>query len=147
MGHAMELRELDRGECLQLLARATIGRVVFTDLAMPAAAPVNYALDDEEIIFRTAAGDRLAAAIHHAVVAFEVDEIDARTHTGWSVLGIGEAYEIVDPDRLARLSDQIPRPWIFGHGERTICIPLQVLSGRRLSVASWVSDRLCGFPA
>jgi nitroimidazol reductase NimA-like FMN-containing flavoprotein (pyridoxamine 5'-phosphate oxidase superfamily) len=147
MGHATELRELDRVECLQLLAGAAIGRVVFTDVAMPAAVPVNYALDDEEIIFRTVAGGRLAEAIHHAVVAFEVDEIDSRTHTGWSVLGIGEAYEIVDPARLARLSGQIPRPWIPGHTEHTISIPLQVLSGRRLSVASWVSDRLCGFPA
>jgi nitroimidazol reductase NimA-like FMN-containing flavoprotein (pyridoxamine 5'-phosphate oxidase superfamily) len=147
MGNAMELRELGRAECLQLLAGAAVGRVVFTDGAMPAATPVNYVLDDEEIVFRTSAGGKLAAAIRHAVVAFEVDDINARTHTGWSVLGIGEAYEIVDPGRLARLAGQIPRPWIPGDAEYTVSIPLQVLSGRRLHVASWVSDRLCGFPA
>ena len=31
--------------------------------------------------------------------------------SGRSVLGIGEAYEIVDPARLSELADPLPAPW------------------------------------
>ena len=47
--------------------------------------PVNYALDRDVIVVRTHAGTMLEAAAH-ANVTFEVDEIDRRTRTGWSVL-------------------------------------------------------------
>ena len=127
-----ELVELDRDECLRLLAKHAVGRVVFTDAALPAAQPVNYLLDDEEVVFRTGAGSKLAAATRHAVVAFEVDEIDARTQTGWSVLGVGEAYEVLDPARLAELAERMPTPWAAGRMDHTISIPLQRLTGRRL---------------
>src|SRR5215213_11640787 len=102
-GEGGELVELTRTECLRLLAGGVIGRIICTDGALPTAQPVNYLLDGEEIIFRTANGSKLAAATRHAVVGFQVDEIDPRTRTGWSVLGVGEANEIVHPDRLAEL--------------------------------------------
>ena len=127
-----ELIELDRAECLRLLAEAAIGRVVFTESALPAAQPVNYLLDDEEVVFRTANGSKLAAATRHHVVAFQVDRIDEAARTGWSVLGVGEAYEVVDPARLAELADRLPPPWVPGQGAHTISIPLQRLTGRRL---------------
>ena len=103
-----ELHELERAECLHLLARGAVGRVAFTDGALPAVQPVAYHLDDEEVVFRTKNGSKLAAATRHAVVGFEVDDFDLEARTGWSVLGVGEAYEIVDPARLAALADTIP---------------------------------------
>ena len=127
-----ELVELSKQECLELLAAAPVGRVIFTDRAMPAAQPVNYLLDGEEIIFRTANGSKLAAATRHAVVGFQVDEIDPRTRTGWSVLGVGEAHQIVHPDRLAELAQRQPDPWVDDHDAHTISISLQIISGRRL---------------
>ena len=131
MATSGELVELSRQECLALLAAAPVGRVIFTDRAMPAAQPVNYILDGEEIIFRTANGSKLAAATRHAVVGFQVDEIHPRTRTGWSVLGVGEANEIVHPDRLAELAD-LSDPWVDEHDAHTISISLQIISGRRL---------------
>ena len=130
-----ELVELSRQECLTLLQAAAIGRVIFTDRAMPAAQPVNFLLDGEEIIFRTANGSKLAVATRHAVVGFQVDEIDPRTRTGWSVLGVGEAHEIVHPDRLADLAQRQPDPWVDDHDAHTISISLQMISGRRLARA------------
>ena len=73
---AAELGELDRGECLRLLGKSTVGRVVFTEGALPAAHPVTYLLDDEEVIFRTAAGSKLAAAARHQIVGFQADAAD-----------------------------------------------------------------------
>jgi uncharacterized protein len=127
-----ELVALDRHECLRLLAGGRIGRVVFTDAALPAAQPVNYLLDGEEVVFRTGVGSKLAAAARRAVVAFQVDDIDVDAETGWSVLGVGEAYEVTAPTRLAELAERLPIPWAPHRTAHTISIPLQKLTGRRV---------------
>ena len=44
--------------------------MVFTEGALPAAHPVTYLIDDEEVIFRTGARSKLAAAAHHHIVGF-----------------------------------------------------------------------------
>jgi hypothetical protein len=128
----VDLVELDEAECLRLLAGGMIGRVVFTDSALPAAQPVTYLLDGEEVLFRTGGGGKLAAAARGAVVAFQVDEIDPSTRTGWTVLGVGEAYEVLVPRRLAELAERMPAPWAPGRTAHTIAVPLQKLTGRRL---------------
>jgi nitroimidazol reductase NimA-like FMN-containing flavoprotein (pyridoxamine 5'-phosphate oxidase superfamily) len=132
MPGAIEQVELTPVECLHLLDGPVIGRVIFTDAAMPAAQPVTFLLDGAEVVFRTRNGSKLAAASRNAVVGFEVDEIDTATRTGWSVLGIGEAYEILDPARLDDLAVRAPDPWAPGQDAHTISIPLQRLTGRRL---------------
>jgi hypothetical protein len=137
---AGELSEIGRAGCLALFDRAQVGRVALTRHALPAVHPVAYGLDGEEIVFRTAAGSTLAAAMRHAVVGFQVDQIDFAARTGWTVLGIGEAYEVVVPGRLAELAMILPGPWVAGRGGHVISIPLQVLSGRRLDPAARVLD-------
>jgi uncharacterized protein len=127
---------LSRSECLSLMDRGAIGRVVFTESALPAVQPVNYVLDGEEVLFRTRNGSKLAAASRHTVVGFQVDEFDVTTKVGWSVLGIGEAYEIVAPQRLAEIADIMPPPWVSDHVDHTICIPLQRLTGRRIALTA-----------
>lgn len=128
----VELIELDVAECLRLLAGSVIGRVVFSDRALPAAQPVTYLLDGEEVVFATTRGSTLAAAIRGAVVAFQVDDIDPRTRTGWTVLGVGEAYEVTVPERLGELAERLPEPWAEGRAAHTVAVPLQRLTGRRL---------------
>ncbi|MEU7837704.1 pyridoxamine 5'-phosphate oxidase family protein [Nonomuraea sp. NPDC049129] len=63
------LQVLSHEECMRLLPTRPIGRIVFTDSALPAVQPVNFCLDGEDIVIRTAAGSKLAAATRHAVVA------------------------------------------------------------------------------
>jgi nitroimidazol reductase NimA-like FMN-containing flavoprotein (pyridoxamine 5'-phosphate oxidase superfamily) len=129
-----EFVELDRSECLSLLARGDVGRVVFTDAAMPAAHPVNYVLDGGEILFRT--GDqRTFAATHRTVIGFQADDFDRETGTGWSVLGIGHAHEVVDPDRLTALAAGMPAAWAPGRTVHVVAVPLQYLTGRRLRLS------------
>ena len=128
--HAVPL-DLARDECLRLLATAVVGRLVVTDGALPAAHPVAFLLDDEEVVFRTASGSKLAAAARHKVVAFEADEIDLDSRSGWWVLGVGEADEIVDPARLDRLARRFPASWVPMDVTRVLTVPLQRLTGRR----------------
>jgi nitroimidazol reductase NimA-like FMN-containing flavoprotein (pyridoxamine 5'-phosphate oxidase superfamily) len=132
MADTGELTELGRQECLRLLAGGIVGRVVFTEAALPAAHPVSYLLDGDEIVFCTTNGGKLAAATLHRVVAFQADKIDPAGRTGWSVLGVGQAYEITDPRRLTELADRMPEPWLTNRGGHTVAIPLQRLTGRVL---------------
>jgi uncharacterized protein len=124
--------ELDRDTCLRLLSRTALGRVVFTDAAMPAAAPVRYLVDGEEVVFRAVGGSTLAG-IGGSVVAFEADEIDVPLRAGWSVLAVGHAYEVLDPARLVELAGDLPATWSPGESEQVICIALQRVTGRRIS--------------
>jgi uncharacterized protein len=127
----MEPTDLRRDECLRLLAGSVVGRVVYTEGALPAARPVMYGLDGDEVVFRAAPGATLAAG--QRVVAFEVDAFDLEARTGWSVLGVGVAYEVTDSGRLAALSGRVPDQWTDGRATTTVAIPLQRLTGRRLA--------------
>jgi hypothetical protein len=75
---------------------------------------VNYALDhDGAIVIRTDAGTKLAAA-NHATVTFEVEEIDQRTRSGWSVLVRGLAEEVTTEHRtelIERTKASGVEPW------------------------------------
>ncbi|WP_028927699.1 pyridoxamine 5'-phosphate oxidase family protein [Pseudonocardia acaciae] len=140
-----DLTELTGEECLRLLGEARIGRVVFNESALPAIQPVNFALDDRQIIFRTAGGAKLAAALRRSVAAFEVDEIDPSTWTGWSVVAIGRTHEITDPARLAVLSETMPEPWAPDRTAHIIAISIEIITGRQLKVADGINKDLLGF--
>nr|BFE79301.1 hypothetical protein GCM10020093_019020 [Planobispora longispora] len=70
------LRVLSRAECLELLASVPIGRIVFTDRALPAIQPVNYVLDGNRLVIRATAGSKLALAVRDTIVALEADAFD-----------------------------------------------------------------------
>jgi len=123
------VRSLERDECLQLLGRSTFGRIGVTYGALPAVLPVNYRLVDESILFRTGHGTKLHAATCHSIVAFEVDEIDALAHTGWSVMVTGEARRVTDPGRLDAL-EAVGIPHWADTDEATVEIATTMISGR-----------------
>ena len=101
------IAELDRAECLRRLAQAGVGRVSTTVAALPTIFPVHYAMLDDDIVFRTVAGTTLADAVQDAVVAFEIDDIDPWSTTGWSIVVVGHAREITTPDQIAR-AERLP---------------------------------------
>ncbi|MFJ1967325.1 pyridoxamine 5'-phosphate oxidase family protein [Streptomyces sp. NPDC087903] len=126
-------RELDRQECLRLLAKVPVGRVVYTRRALPAVLPVNFCLDhDAAVLVRTSASAELVHAIDGAVVAFEADEVDATTHSGWSVVVTGAATAVTDPAEHARLLRSGPRPWVPAPQEVFVRIAPELVTGRAL---------------
>jgi nitroimidazol reductase NimA-like FMN-containing flavoprotein (pyridoxamine 5'-phosphate oxidase superfamily) len=134
-GSAM-LEVLGRAECLRLLDSVPVGRIVYTRSALPAVELVNFVVRDGAIVFRTSASGKLAAAIRAAVVAFEADSLDAEHHTGWSVTAIGRAQMVTGPAELARLAETGPSTWVPGPHEYYVRIMPELLTGRRLSIAS-----------
>lgn len=126
------LELLDEAECLRLLACVPVGRVAVTIGALPAVFPVNFAMVDGAIVFKTAEGTKLSAALAHAVVAFEVDAFDAVYHEGWSVLAVGAAREVTDAAETERLRHAPLSPWAAGKRDHFVRIEPELLSGRRI---------------
>jgi uncharacterized protein len=125
-------------ECLRLLASTTVGRVALTRKALPVILPVNYAVDGDTVVIRTRPGSLLASSRERGVVvAFEVDELDRQTCSGWSVLVTGTLREITDVGELAR-AEQLPLvPWVGGDRRHFVRITPGMLSGRRIPSVVW----------
>ena len=79
MMRSRQALELTTAESWQLLASVSLGRIVFTQHAMPAIRPVNHLVDDQAIIVRSHLGAAIvahAAADDGVVVCYEADELD-----------------------------------------------------------------------
>lgn len=126
------LEILSTDECHDLLGRNTVGRVGVTFAALPAIFPVNYAILNGDIVFLTGDGTKLRAALAQAVVVFEVDNFDATVPYGWSVMAVGVAHEITDPDELATARNLRLRPFAGGDRTHFVRIHPELVSGRRI---------------
>jgi nitroimidazol reductase NimA-like FMN-containing flavoprotein (pyridoxamine 5'-phosphate oxidase superfamily) len=126
------LIELGRAECLELLNRAGIGRVVLSVKCIPVALPVNVCLFDGDIVFATDEGSKFNAAVRGTVVSVEVDDIDRLYHTGWSVLVTGVAELLTDPEDIARVRRLPIQPWAPGPHLFFVRVPTTVVTGRRI---------------
>jgi uncharacterized protein len=129
-GDALDI--LSESECRDLLGDESVGRVGVTIAALPVILPVNYGWIDGEIMFRTAEGTKLRAAVGRSVIAFEVDSYDSETHTGWSVLAVGRAREVTDPDEVAAAEHVGLAPWANGNRHRWVKMRPEFISGRRI---------------
>jgi len=121
-------------ECYELLASAEVGRIGVNAAHYPLIIPVNYGLDGRTIVIRTHPGTTLSAAAH-ANVSFEIDEIDRRTRSGWSVLVRGLAEEVGPEDRpefVARTHAAGVTPWAPGEHGNWLRIITHHISGRRI---------------
>lgn len=124
------LQALTRAECLASLAHSSLGRVAFTERALPAIRPVHYALVGHQLVLRTA--DGLGRRLDGQVVAFEVDDVDTDLGSGWSVLVTGTARLVSAPGDLMRY-DAVPFVSVAGP-DRTarVCVVPGEITGRRL---------------
>jgi uncharacterized protein len=131
-GQARELEVLDDAECRRLLGTASIGRLAFSEGALPAIEPVAFALDGDRVLIPTPAGSRAAVASRRAVVAFAVDDVDGVSGTGWDVTVIGPSRVISDPHQVAALDAAGPRSSASAGEHWYIAVQSRVLRGRRI---------------
>ena len=127
---------LSREASMRLLEGVPVGRVVVSEHALPVAFPVNFAILDGDILFRTSTGSKLGAAVHKAVLAFQADSIDADLRSGWTVLVQGWGSLITRPDELLRAGALELHSWTPGTGGHLVRIHSEMVSGRRLLGAS-----------
>ena len=106
------LERLSRAECMRLTGTVPVGRIVYTRQALPAVELVNFALADGDIVIRTSAEGKLAAATRGTVVG------QARAVTG--------STEIRGLERVALAS------WVPGERDHFIRISPAIVNGRRV---------------
>lgn len=137
-----ELSPTDSWDLLRHCARELggVGRIAVAIMNHPDIFPVNYAVDDTgetpSVVFRTAEGTKLAAAVLGVGVAFEIDGYDQTAGEAWSVVIKGEATEI---DQILEIFDaeEIPLfPWHAAPKHRLVRITASEISGRRFTVVS-----------
>jgi Pyridoxamine 5'-phosphate oxidase len=126
--------ELSPPESMRLLGGVSLGRVVFTERALPAIRPVSHLVDGDYIVIRT---DSSAAIISGrwsgpgSVVAYEADTIGPADHLGWSVIVVGVARWVTDPEKAAAYRRAL-RPWVTGSEDQLIAIHADIVTGFRL---------------
>jgi hypothetical protein len=130
-----EFIHLDRPESLRLLATEQVGRLIFTVNALPAVRLMNFAVADGLILLRTAADTTVARKVDDAIVAFEADDLDAATSSGWSVVVTGRATRVTDPELIARYRKVPLVPWALGERDQFVAITIGVVEGRRVRTA------------
>ena len=124
------LRVMDQAECLDLLTEHQVGRVAYCDDRGPVVLPVNYVVDQDTILIQISPHSNLAGRLRGAPASFELDEFDAYTKTGWSVLVRGRASYVEHAD----LPPDKNRPHAWAEGQRTLLVRITSddVSGRRL---------------
>lgn len=125
--------DLEEAVCWRLLTRVAVGRVGFVYEGEPIVLPVNCAVIDSNIAFRTAGDSMLHNLGDGARVAFEADHVDPVAESGWSVLVRGNLWELVDEELRDRLIGISTHPWAPGPIDRWMIIVPSVVSGRSIT--------------
>jgi hypothetical protein len=128
-GPSPELRTLTAEQCLTHLGTDGVGRIVFVTGRGPVAHPVNYVMNDGDIVISTTlvAAEALE---RQQTVGFQLDRVDDALSEGWSVLATGTARRVDDPDELHRLSALGLEPWAGGDRRALMCITPVEVTGR-----------------
>jgi uncharacterized protein len=141
-----EATQLAPHECWDLLRSVQVGRLAVVLHGRPEIFPVNFVVDRGTVVFRTAAGSKLAGTVSGPGVAFEADGTlpgagDA-ADDAWSVVVKGSTERVESINELTKALDLPLHPW---HASPKFwfvrIVPLEV-TGRRFTIAdasAWVN--------
>lgn len=125
--------EMSTADCWARLRDTDVGRIAVIDGSVPDIFPVNYCVHEGDIVIRTEAGTKLAAATLMTAVAFEIDEIDPATHKGWSVVVKGSGREPEQLEEQLALDDLGLEPWVEAPKSRWLIVTPTEVTGRRIA--------------
>ncbi len=122
---------LSLGECWQLLSGESLGRLATSIGGQPEIFPVNFVVQNQTVLFRSAEGTKLVTTVINNVVAFEADGHD--DIGGWSVVVKGKAHvlELAADIQEAEAADL--RPWVATIKLRFVRIVPSEITGRRFT--------------
>lgn len=124
------LEVLPPHRCWDELTGRGVGRLAFLHEGAPEVLPVNYAVDDESIVFRIDHGTKLSSLGRDDRVAFEVDGIDHEARTGWSVIVKGRARRVTGAAEMGHLRGLGLEPWAVGAKDHWYRIEPTSVTGR-----------------
>ena len=125
---------LSESECWELLDLSAVGRLAVDIAGQPDIFPINFVVDDRGIVFRSAAGTKLAGAVLNGVVAFEIDGYQPGDRTAWSVVVKGNARPIEHMQEMFDAEDLPLFPWLAWDKPNFVRIEPTVVTGRRYHI-------------
>jgi uncharacterized protein len=120
-------------ECRVLLGTCPVGRVAFTEHALPVIYPTHFVVRDDEIVFAALPDGRVSKARHHEVLAFEVDGYNPTTREGWCVSAVGRSRLITDITQVRELDAQQFTPWADNPDRNYVAIEIKLVRGKRMT--------------
>ena len=121
-------QDLDAPQAWQFLSEHRVARLAIVIGGEPDIFPVNYVVDGQSLVFRTAEGSKLLAASLGGRMAFQVDEW---THEGAvSVLAHGTPHVMEGEERESATSLELD-PWVPTHKEHWVRLAVDEVTGRR----------------
>ena len=110
-----------------MLREEEFGRLAFRLVDEVHITPVNYAVDHDTLLFRTAEGGKLLSVAMGSEVAFEIDRYDE--HHARSVVVRGSA-RILEEDEEHRAENVPLRPWVGTPKYNVVEIRPRAITGR-----------------
>ncbi len=120
---------LSEDQCWNLLSGVALGRLVTVVDGKPEIFPVNFVVQNDTLLFRTAEGTKLFGAVVNSQVLFEVDDHTAAE--GWSVIVRGTARPLWTDSEITEAERAGLYPWIATVKQHYVRIAPSGLSGRR----------------
>ena len=120
---------LEESRCWDLLASQDVGRLATALQGMPEIFPLNFVVDGESVVFRTAEGSKLVELVINEQVAFEVDGWN--DNGGWSVVIKGSAAVVPSGEQHDRAEALPLRPWVPTIKTNFVRITSTEIKGRR----------------
>jgi nitroimidazol reductase NimA-like FMN-containing flavoprotein (pyridoxamine 5'-phosphate oxidase superfamily) len=126
MGQPLSSEPLTRGDCLRLLDRADLARVVLSVRCLPAALPARIALfEDDHLVLASRESAVILAARRGDVISVQIDGLES-DGTTWSVMVSGIASTVAPEEvQTKRIQDSQDR------GATLLALPLSVVIGQR----------------
>ena len=126
--------ELPARGCWELLQAATIGRLAIVVATRPEIFPVNFVVDHDTVVFRSAPGTKLSGLRGDTSAAFEVDGESTEDSTAWSVVIHGHLEPLISFEPIT--TDDLPLyPLQAGAKPQFVRIVPLSITGRRFSIA------------
>jgi nitroimidazol reductase NimA-like FMN-containing flavoprotein (pyridoxamine 5'-phosphate oxidase superfamily) len=120
--------EMTEDECWDMLRTHEFGRLAFRLVDEVHITPINYAVDHDTLLLRTAEGNKLLSVALGSQVAFEIDEYDDETARSVVLRGTPR---ILEEDEAHRAEELPLRPWVGSLKYNVVEITPEVVSGRR----------------
>ena len=121
---------LSASESWDLLSSVVVGRLVTSVDGRPEIFPVNFAVQDRTVLFRTAEGTKLVSAVMNNEVLFEADAYDA--DEGWSVIVRGRSRTLRSGEEIEEAERAGLVPWTATPKSHYVRIaPIISITGRR----------------
>ena len=122
------VRVLTDDQAWDLMSSVSLGRLVTNVGGQMEIFPVNFATQDNTVLFRTAEGTKLFGTVMNEQVLFEVD--DHTVAEGWSVIIRGTARVLTTTGEIHEADRAALMPWVPTEKLRYVRITPDEMSGR-----------------